>query len=114
VTTDTYAGIPVRRGINFEDVQRSAENLLAFQDAVQEALRTEDAGNVLDAIEWWRGEIANARWHRAVLRRHLAEHGLDDPTWASLSEDEKAALRATDAELLASLARRLPTGTVAA
>lgn len=51
MTTDTYAGIPVRRGLyQCADWRRLAENLMAFQDAVQEALATEEAGDVLQAI----------------------------------------------------------------
>jgi hypothetical protein len=51
-TDDTYAGIPVRNRGLFQcaDWQRMAENLMAFQDAVQEALGTEEAGDVLGAI----------------------------------------------------------------
>jgi hypothetical protein len=51
MTADMYAGIPVRRGLfQCADWQRMAEDLMAFQDAVQEALGTESAGHVLDAI----------------------------------------------------------------
>jgi hypothetical protein len=49
--TDMYVGIPVRRGVfQCANWQRMAEDLMAFQDAVQEALGTESAGHVLDAI----------------------------------------------------------------
>lgn len=50
-TDDTYAGIPVRRNLfQCADWQRMAEDLMAFQDTVQEALSTEGAGDVLQAI----------------------------------------------------------------
>lgn len=50
-TTDTYAGLPVRRNLfQCANWQELAECLMAFQDAVQEALRTEEAGHVLGAI----------------------------------------------------------------
>ena len=49
---ELYAGTPVRRGLfQCADWKRMAEDLMAFQDAVQEALGTEDAGHVLGAIE---------------------------------------------------------------
>lgn len=49
--TDLYAGIPVQRDLfQCENWQRMAEDLMAFQDAEQEALGTEDAGEVLAAI----------------------------------------------------------------
>lgn len=68
MTADTYAGIPVRRGLfQCADWQRMAEDLLAFQDAVQEALRTEEAGHVLGAIERLRGrELQRARIRKLV------------------------------------------------
>jgi hypothetical protein len=65
-------------------------------------------------LERFREEAAEDRWHRAVLRRHMAAHGLEDPTWAGLSEREKQVLRAADAEVLAASPRRLPTGMDAA
>jgi hypothetical protein len=98
-----------------------AEDLMAFQDAVQEALRTEEAGHVLDAIERLKVAVDLAaegetedRWHRALLRRHMAEHGLEDPTWAGLSGQEKSVLRTADGKVLAGSLRRLPTGMDAA
>lgn len=61
MTTDSYAGLPVRRGaFQCEDWQRMAENLMAFQDAVQEALGTEEAGDVLGAIQRLRAAAADA------------------------------------------------------
>ncbi|GGM52734.1 hypothetical protein ACFFX1_55380 [Dactylosporangium sucinum] len=53
---------------------------------------------------------ADAHRHRAILRRLMAAHGLEDPTWAGLSEREKAVLRAADEQMLAGSPRRLPTG----
>ncbi|MER7280496.1 hypothetical protein ABT369_39265 [Dactylosporangium sp. NPDC000244] len=51
MTSDMYVGIPVRRGLfQCADWQSMAEDLMAFQDAVQEALGTEFAGHVLGAI----------------------------------------------------------------
>lgn len=48
---DLYAGIPVQRDLfQCANWQRMAENLMAFQDAVQEELGTEDAEDVLAAI----------------------------------------------------------------
>lgn len=64
-TTDTYAGVPVRRGLyQCGDWQRMAENLMAFQDAVQEALGTEEAGDVLQAIM------------RLKVREPITEHAI--------------------------------------
>lgn len=51
-TDDTYVGIPVQRNLyGCDDWQRMAEDLMAFQDAVQDALHTESAGDVLGAID---------------------------------------------------------------
>lgn len=115
MTDGMYAGIPVRRNLfECDDWQRLAEDLMAFQDAVQEALRTEEAGDVLPAIERLREYEVEGCRHRALLRRLLAEHGLEDPTWAGLSGREKAVLRDADEKVLAGAERRLPTGRDAA
>lgn len=54
------------------------------------------------------------RWHRAVLRRHMAANGLEDPTWRNLSEREKQVLRDADERVIAESGRRLPVGMSAA
>lgn len=56
------------------------------------------AGALEDAAE----DLADYRRHVATLRHHMAQHGLEDPTWRNLSEREKAVLRAADDEVLAS------------
>jgi len=38
--------------------------------------------------------------HVARLRRFMPKHGLEDPTWANLSESNKAVLRAADEKTL--------------
>ncbi len=175
MSTDTYAGIPVRRGLfRCDDWRRTAEDLMAFQDAVQDALDTEDAAQVLAAIRRLReqagrpgrgpgadvelDELGPAEWafttllrlaqfglhdsqrdqlrelakaarvrfredaaadadamaaevieesrHLALLRQHMAAHGLEDPTWVGLSERQKQALRDADAAVLAAVERQ--------
>lgn len=65
---DTYAGIPVRRNLwTCDNWQRMAEDLMAFQDAVQEVLGTEEAGHVLGAIARLKvREVQRARIRKLV------------------------------------------------
>ena len=90
--------------------QRTAEADLTRQtDALSELLdRLQIAAEALTE------EGAEDRWHRAVLRRHMAVQGLEDPTWANLSAAEKAVLRAADDEVLAASERQLPPAMRAA
>ncbi len=69
---------------------------------------------MVDEIESLREQHDDDRWHRAVLRRHMAANGLEDPTWRNLSVREKAVLRAADEKVLAESGRRLPGGMSAA
>ncbi|MER7280510.1 hypothetical protein ABT369_39335 [Dactylosporangium sp. NPDC000244] len=94
----------------FEDasIALHTEQTRSAQDrweAAGDAIRAEFTRLQADAqirAKWCAEEAADSRRHRAILRRHMAVHGLEDPTWANLSEREKAVLRAADAEALAS------------
>lgn len=74
--TDTYAGLPVRRGLyQCSDWQRMAEDLMAFQDAVQEALKTESAEHVLPAIARLKATNNAGTWR--VM--YICRQGVDQP-----------------------------------
>lgn len=101
LTDDELAALSVKAPGDLEDVEDGRE-LVPF------------IHRMVDEISRLREEETEDRWHRAVLRRHLAAHGLEDPTWRNLSEQEKAVLRARDERVLAESGRRLPGGMWAA
>jgi hypothetical protein len=76
---DRYAGIPVHRNLwTCDNWQRMAEDLMAFQDAVQVALDTEEAGDVLDTIERLKADASSTlgttlRGTIKDLQQHIEE-----------------------------------------
>jgi len=75
MTADTYAGLPVRRNLfQCDDWQWMAENLLAFQDAVQDEVRSEEAKDMMPMLRRLKAdhealEAVRALYVKAMERR---------------------------------------------
>lgn len=76
MTADTYAGLPVRRNwFECDNWRRMAEDLLAFQDAVQDEVKSEEAGDVVPMLRRLKVdretlEAVRSLYADAVVRRN--------------------------------------------